>query len=178
MPTFACHPFLHRNKPSRESIFCGKVSDWWTKRVLIMLNFLLKIRQVKLAVNLHEWSTARKTHALAAASVSGCRACCSQTTGTASWKRRSNWPQTSNLQLVEMPLNNSHQSLFLNPNRSLDRLPVILVFSIASCSSFVCLSASCLSYSLDVARYVFKNKAGNMLNNQTKSAQALTTDLG
>ena len=72
----------------------------------------------------------------------------------------------------------SAQSLFLNPNRSLDRLPVILVFSIASCSSFVCLSASCLSYSLDVARYVFKNKAGNMLNNQTKSAQALTTDLG
>jgi len=40
------------------------------------------------------------------------------------------------------------------------------------------LSASCLSYSLDVARYVFKNKADNMLNNQTKSAQALTTDLG
>ena len=37
--------------------------------------------------------------------------------------------------------------------------------SIASCSSFVCLSASCLSYSLDVARYVFKNKADNMLNN-------------
>ena len=39
------------------------------------------------------------------------------------------------------------------------------VVSIASCSSFVCLSASCLSYSLDVARYVFKNKAGNMINN-------------
>ena len=37
--------------------------------------------------------------------------------------------------------------------------------SIASCSSFVCLSASCLSYSLDVARYVFKNKADNMHNN-------------
>jgi len=52
------------------------------------------------------------------------------------------------------------------------------IFSIASCSSFVCLSASCLSYSLDVARYAFKNKTGNMLNNQTKSAQALTTDLG
>ena len=37
--------------------------------------------------------------------------------------------------------------------------------SIASYSSFVCLSASCLSYSLDVARYVFKNKSDNMLNN-------------
>ena len=37
--------------------------------------------------------------------------------------------------------------------------------SIASCSSFICLSASCQSYSLDVACYVFKNKADNMLNN-------------
>lgn len=52
------------------------------------------------------------------------------------------------------------------------------VVSIASCPSFICLSVSCLSYSLGVARYVFKNKAGNMLNNQTKSAQALTSDLG
>ena len=105
-------PFLHRNKPSRESIFCGKVSDWWTKRALIMLNFLLKTRQNKPSVNPHEWATARKTDTLAAASASGCRACCSQTTGTASWEGRSNWPQTSSLQLVEMPLNNSPQSLF------------------------------------------------------------------
>ena len=52
------------------------------------------------------------------------------------------------------------------------------VVSIASCPSFICLSVSCLSYSLDVARYAFKNKTGNMLNNQTKSAQALTSDLG
>ena len=52
------------------------------------------------------------------------------------------------------------------------------IFSIASCSPFACLSASCLSCSLDVARYAFKNKTGNMLNKQTKSAQALTTDLG
>ena len=52
------------------------------------------------------------------------------------------------------------------------------VVSIVSCPSFICLSASCLSYSLGVARYAFKNTAGNMLNNQTKSVQALTTDLG
>ncbi len=52
------------------------------------------------------------------------------------------------------------------------------VVYIASCPSFICLSVSCLSYSLDVARYAFKNKTGNMLNNQTKSVQALTTDLG
>jgi len=52
------------------------------------------------------------------------------------------------------------------------------VVSIVSSPSFVCLSVSCLSYSLDVARYAFKNTTGNMLNNQTKSVQALTTDLG
>ena len=52
------------------------------------------------------------------------------------------------------------------------------VVSIASCPSFVCLSASCLSYSLDEDRYAFKNTTGNMLNNQTKAVQALTTDLG
>ena len=52
------------------------------------------------------------------------------------------------------------------------------VVYIASCPSFICLSVSCLSYSLDVARYAFKNTTGNMLNNQTKSVQALTTDLG
>ena len=52
------------------------------------------------------------------------------------------------------------------------------IYSIASCPPFVCLSAYCLSCSLDVARYAFKNKTSNMLNKQTKSAQALTTDLG
>ena len=40
-----------------------------------------------------------------------------------------------------------------------------------------CLSASFLLYSLDVACYAFKDKTDNMLNNQTKSAQA-TADLG
>ena len=49
MPTFTCYPLLHQNKPSRESIFCGKVGDWWIKRVLIMLNFLLKTRQKRLS---------------------------------------------------------------------------------------------------------------------------------
>ncbi len=50
------------------------------------------------------------------------------------------------------------------------------VVSIASCPSFICLSVSCLSYSLGVARYAFNKKIGNMLNNRTKSVQALTTD--
>ena len=48
----------------------------------------------------------------------------------------------------------------------------MMVVPIASSPSFVCLSAYCLSYSLDVARYAFKNKTDNTLNNQTRSAQA------
>lgn len=52
------------------------------------------------------------------------------------------------------------------------------VVSIASSPSFICLSAFSLSYSLGVARYAFKNTTGNMLNKQTKSVQALATDLG
>ena len=40
------------------------------------------------------------------------------------------------------------------------------VVSIVSSPSFVCLSVSCLSYSLDVARYACKNKTDNTLNKQ------------
>ena len=77
--------------------------------------------------------------------------------------------------LFMMLYNDEHR---IKPQSVVRTLINYFIFSIASCSSFVCLSASCLSYSLDVARYAFKNKTGNMLNNQTKSAQALTTDLG
>ncbi len=49
----AC-PILHQNKPSRESIICGKVGGWCTKRALIMLIFLPKIRQTYLCcIHLH-----------------------------------------------------------------------------------------------------------------------------
>ena len=48
-------------------------------------------------------------------------------------------------------------------------LPVLL--------SFACRHLACLILE-GVAGYAFKNKTGNVLNNQTKSAQALTTDLG
>ena len=44
---FITIPLLHLNKPPRESNFCGKVGDWWIKRVLLVLNFLLK--------NLQRW---------------------------------------------------------------------------------------------------------------------------
>ena len=36
---------LHLNKPPRESNFCGKVGDWWIKRVFLVLNFLQKSLQ-------------------------------------------------------------------------------------------------------------------------------------
>jgi len=39
------NPFLHQNQPSRESIFCGKVSGWWVKWALIMLKFIQKSGQ-------------------------------------------------------------------------------------------------------------------------------------
>ena len=112
MPHAQANPFLHQNKPPRESIFCGKVSDWWTKRALIMLNLSLKTRQNKFAVNNREWATARKTCTLATTSASGCRACCSRTTRTASWKGRSNRPLTGSFLLVETALNNFRRFTF------------------------------------------------------------------
>ena len=42
---FTYQPFLHHNKPSRESFFCGRAGDWWIARALIMLKFMLKILQ-------------------------------------------------------------------------------------------------------------------------------------
>ena len=92
--------------------FCGKVSDWWTKRALIMLNLSLKTRQNKFEVNNREWATARKTCTLATTSASGCRACCSRTTRTASWKGRSNRPLTGSFLLVETALNNFRRFTF------------------------------------------------------------------
>ena len=45
LPHSHADPFLHQNEPSRESIFCDKVSTWWIKRALMRLKFLLKTRQ-------------------------------------------------------------------------------------------------------------------------------------
>ena len=64
------------------------------------------------------------------------------------------------------------------PNRPSGSLSIILGFPAVSCFSFVCLPASCRSCSLYVARHAFKNKAGNVLDKQTKSAQAITAELG
>ena len=45
MIAFTTTPILHQNKPARESIICGKVGDWRTKRALIMLKPTPKTRQ-------------------------------------------------------------------------------------------------------------------------------------
>lgn len=45
MPHAQTGPILHQVKPSRESVFCGKVGGWWTKWAFIMLKFMLKILQ-------------------------------------------------------------------------------------------------------------------------------------
>ena len=42
---FVTNPLLPQNKPSRESIFCGKVGNWLMERALLMLNFLLETGQ-------------------------------------------------------------------------------------------------------------------------------------
>ena len=67
----------------------------------------------------------------------------------------------------------------LSPNRLLGRFSIIfrLFPSLPIHLSFACRAYS-LSYSLDVARYATKNMADNTPDNQTKSAQTLTADLG
>ena len=85
----------------RENRFFAASGRLVTKRALIMLNFLLKIRQNHHVVNTREWATARKTCRFATTSASGCRACCSRTTVTAARKRRSNLPLATSFQLIE-----------------------------------------------------------------------------
>ena len=69
-------PFLYQHNPSRESIICGKVGDWFTERALIMLKFLPKTRQKAVMPHIRPWVTARKARALTAASARGCQAFC------------------------------------------------------------------------------------------------------
>ena len=55
MPHAHTNPFLHQNKPSRESIFCGKADTWRPKRALIMLNFWQKNRQKTISLHINVW---------------------------------------------------------------------------------------------------------------------------
>ena len=45
---FTSYPLFASKKPSRESIFCGQVNDWWTEKALRMLKPLLNTRQKRL----------------------------------------------------------------------------------------------------------------------------------
>ena len=101
MSTSTCHPFLHQNKPSRESFFCGKVNDWWAKRVLNMLNFTPKTRQNRLGCVHAQRQRQRKAGRLTTASTSGCWACSAQPTATAACKRRRNRALADGFLLVE-----------------------------------------------------------------------------
>ena len=85
------------------------------------------------------WATAHKTRTLTNTSASGCRACCSRLTKTASWKYRNHLlkiqkPSAGNSETIcwkcrnHLPLAASFQLVgkALNPNRWLYRLSVIL----------------------------------------------------
>ena len=87
------------------------MSDWWTKRTLIMLILLLKTGQNGYAVNACEWSSAPKNCTLATARGSSCKACHLHT----AWcKRRSNLLSTSGFQPVERVWNNFRQTAVIN----------------------------------------------------------------
>ena len=116
MPHAHANPFLHQNKPSRESIFCDKASDWLTNRALIMLNFLPKTIQKEILPYTREWAKAPKTCTLTATHVRGCWACCSRAAETTSWKSRSKMELTACFQLVETVMNNYFLISFLRNN--------------------------------------------------------------
>ena len=101
MPISTCQPFLHQNKPSRESFFCGKVNAWRTKRALNMLNFTPKTRQNRLGCVHAQRQRKRKAGRLTTTSTSGCWACSSQPTATAACKRRRNRALADGFRLVK-----------------------------------------------------------------------------
>ena len=56
-------------------VFLRQVGDWWTKKALRMLNFLLKTRQKTIIPYTNVGATERETRTLTSAKASGCRAC-------------------------------------------------------------------------------------------------------
>ena len=92
-----------------------------------------------IVVRTRVWANAHKTRTLTNTSASGCRACCSRLTKTASWKHRNHLleiqkPSAGNTEIIcwkhrnHLPLAASFQLVgkALNPNRWLYRLSVIL----------------------------------------------------
>ena len=92
-----------------------------------------------IVVRTRVWANAHKTRTLTNTSASGCRACCSRLTKTASWKHRNHLleiqkPSAGKMEIIcwkhrnHLPLAASFQLVgkALNPNRWLYRLSVIL----------------------------------------------------
>ena len=114
LPHSHADPFLYQNEPSRESIFCDKVSTWWIKRALMRLNILLKTgqkclcriptREQRHRNHIHLLSTAR---AVARHAAHGQR---TQHYGNAEVKP----PLTASFQLVDGALNAFCQVAFWN----------------------------------------------------------------
>ena len=89
--------YLHQNKLSRESIFCGEVGDWLAERALIMLNFLLKTIQKVCRIQHAEENGTENTYACCRQRVQ-LQGCCSWPTEAASRKSRSYLPLTTSFQ--------------------------------------------------------------------------------
>ena len=119
LPHSHADPLLYQNEPSRESIFCDKVSTWWIKRALMRLNILLKTgqkclcriptREQRHRNHIHLLSTAR---AVARHVAHGQR---TQHYGNAEVKP----PLTASFQLVDGALNAFCQVAFLKHNHDL-----------------------------------------------------------
>ena len=119
LPHSHADPFLYQNEPSRESIFCDKVSTWWIKRALMRLNILLKTgqkclcriptREQRHRNHIHLLSTAR---AVARHVAHGQR---TQHYGNAEVKP----PLTASFQLVDGALNAFRQVALLKHNHDL-----------------------------------------------------------
>ena len=76
---FACmynYTFFASKQTFARIDFLRQVGDWWTKKALRMLNFLLKTRHKKNDYPIYTCrATERKTRTLTSAKASGCRAC-------------------------------------------------------------------------------------------------------
>ena len=93
-------------------VFCGKVNDWWTKRVLKMLNFVPKTRQNRLSRVRAKRKRRRKAGRFTTTITSGCWACSSQPTATAACKCWWNRALTDGFRLVENTWKTFRQAAF------------------------------------------------------------------
>jgi len=92
---------LHQNQPSRESIFCGKVGEWWRKRALFVLNFIPKTRQKGGVLLARAWATTTDSAYAYGRQYERLQGMLLTSTETESWKDGRNTPLAASFQLVE-----------------------------------------------------------------------------